>query len=264
MHIIHSSQAATGAPAGEGGEAGGGGNLPNGNPNTSTGDTLHPGLGPAGFKIYSPLAFPFTPNAGAGGGGGGDAASSFSGSSSMGLSRPPEFSAMQLLKVMSRLSQPGTTNLPYFHLCRELGVRAVDGMVKGRVLDLKWTECVYGGPGIGPGGIRDSTAVNPVTRPGPSRVSGGSGPDGPPPAIDAPPIDSEEVMMPVSEAEMGGLGFGSRLQSAYYEDPVGEVLGPKLIPTTPIMRYAMRDVVEEYEDNRSVSEYASLSDVDEY
>jgi len=55
--------------------AGGGGNLPNGNPHTSTGDTLHPGLGPAGFKIYSPLAFPFTPNAG---GGGGDAASSFS------------------------------------------------------------------------------------------------------------------------------------------------------------------------------------------
>ena len=87
--------------------------------------------------------------------------------------------------------------------------------------------------------LRDGTAVNPITRPGPSRVGGCSGPDGPPPAIDAPPIDSEEVMMPVSEAEMGGLGFGSRLQSAYYEDPVGEVLGPKLIPTTPIMQCEM-------------------------
>jgi hypothetical protein len=49
---------------------------------------------------------------------------------------------MQLLKVMSRLSKIDTPYLPYFHLCRELGVRAVDGMVKGRVLDLRWTECV--------------------------------------------------------------------------------------------------------------------------
>ena len=45
---------------------------------------------------------------------------------------------------------------------------------------------------------------------------------------------------------------------------VMEVVGPKLVPTTPIMRYAMRDVVHEYEDDQSVSEYASLSDVDEY
>jgi hypothetical protein len=30
------------------------------------------------------------------------------------------------------------------------------------------------------------------------------------------------------------------------------------------MRFAMHDVVAEYEDDQSISEYASLSDVDEY
>ena len=45
---------------------------------------------------------------------------------------------------------------------------------------------------------------------------------------------------------------------------VMELIGSKLVPTTPIMRYAMRDVVQEYEDDQSISQYASLSDVDEY
>jgi hypothetical protein len=40
------------------------------------------------------------------------------------------------------------------------------------------------------------------------------------------------------------------------------VVGPLLVPTTPIMRYAMREVVQEYEDVGTVSEYASLSDGD--
>jgi acetyl-CoA carboxylase carboxyltransferase component len=48
------------------------------------------------------------------------------------------------------------------------------------------------------------------------------------------------------------------------EDQDDLVVGPKLVPATPIMRYAMREVVQEYEDEQSVSEYASLSDVDEY
>ena len=45
-----------------------------------------------------------------------------------------------------------------------------------------------------------------------------------------------------------------------------EIVGPKVLPTTPIMRYAMREVVEEYydRDNDTVSEYRSLSEVEEY
>jgi hypothetical protein len=46
----------------------------------------------------------------------------------------------------------------------------------------------------------------------------------------------------------------------------GGVVGPKLVPTTPIMRYAMRQVVSEYLDDRTESEYASIVEgsVDEY
>ena len=209
--------------------------------------------------------------------------SSFAGSTSMGLNGPPEFSAMQLLKAMSRLSKIDTPYLPYFHLCRELGVRAVDGMVKGRVLDLRWTESVSAtgfvdAAGVGPttgtgagGHLRDSTLVNQT--PGSSAAGAGASGSGsstaaagtnsdPPPPIDAA---HEEVMMPVSEAEIGHLrrGTHSIATDVYYDDMM-EVVGPKLFPITPIMRYAMRDVVHEYEDNQSVSEYASLSDVDEY
>ena len=41
-------------------------------------------------------------------------------------------------------------------------------------------------------------------------------------------------------------------------------VGPKLLPATPIMRYAMREVVRDYLEEDTVSEYASLSDVNEY
>ena len=190
--------------------------------------------------------------------------------SSMSSSRPPEFSAMQLLKVMSRLAAPETYYLPYFHLCRELGVRAVDGMIKGRVLDLRWTETVTREVGEE---MRVRSAATPtptlipagtasaVTTPLQTRDSGNAGIGiissessnispvlGPP-----PPIDDEEMMVPVNEGMHGDI----------YEE-VMEVVGPKLVPITPIMRFAMRDVVQEYEDDQSISEYASLSDVDEY
>jgi hypothetical protein len=45
------------------------------------------------------------------------------------------------------------------------------------------------------------------------------------------------------------------------DEPEDAVVSPKLVPTTPIMRYAMGEVVQEYKDERSVSEYASFSDL---
>ncbi|KAF8062301.1 hypothetical protein FPV67DRAFT_1783190 [Lyophyllum atratum] len=247
LHIIHSSQSPSAQEAASTTHAA----------NTSNPETLHPGLGPAGFKIYSPLTHPFGPNPGGeSGDGGGDRANAL-----IAGYYTADFSAMQLLKVMSRLAQPETTYLPYFMLCRELGVRAVDGMVKGRLLDLRWTETVaredgreearvrsgisgFAGVGLGVGGLGGGGGSEGIPSYSPPGVVPG--------AVEMLPQASEEGMMPVSEHELD-----------IYEEAL-EVVGPKLVPTTPIMRYAMRDVVQEYEDDQSVSEYASLSDVDEY
>ncbi|PPQ77918.1 hypothetical protein CVT25_015393 [Psilocybe cyanescens] len=247
LHIIHSSQASRngGPPEGEASSS-----APAA-ANASTVDTLHPALGPAGFKIYSPLTHPHGP-------GGSMMSNGENSETSLGLGGPPEFSAMELLKVMSRLARPDTQYLPYFHLCRELGVRAVDGMVKGRVLDLRWTETVTREAADemrarSPAAqvVRDSALATQTMGVGTSaggvvipESAGGTPVDllGPP-----PPIDDEHEMAPV--------------HSDVFEE-VMEVVGPKLMPTTPIMRFAMRDVVQEYEDDQSVSEYASLSDAD--
>ena len=176
---------------------------------------------------------------------------------------------MQLLKVMSRLTQPGTEYIPYFLLCRELGVRAVDGMVKGRLLDLRWTELVtregqQEGTSVR---VRSGVSLAPPPLAGmgvPLSPESGSA-VGPPygarssgTAVD----EIDEVMVPVSGSEHE-FGVGAPPPRDIYEE-VMEIVGPKLVPLTPIMKYAMREVVQEYEDDGSASEYASLSDVDEY
>lgn len=261
LHIIHASQAPTGRTGAEGRNTNTGASQPNGNPNASNPETLHPNLGPASFKIFSQYALghPLIPFGGATSGD----LMPISGSS-MSLDGPPDFSAMQLLKVMSRLSRPDTPYLPYFHLCRELGVRAVDGMVKGRVLDLKWTECVggVGFAGAAARHTRDSTVVN--SRPRTRSINTTQPLGSPLPPVNAPPENEEPDIVPLSDAEMGSLGALHSGTADMYYDEVMEVVGPKLVPMTPIMRYAMRDVVQEYEDDQSVSEYASLSDLDEY
>ncbi|KII91712.1 hypothetical protein PLICRDRAFT_104574 [Plicaturopsis crispa FD-325 SS-3] len=214
LHIIHSSQS-----------------MPPDNPaqprdvNSSTDAIhtgIHPNLGAAGFKIYSPITHPHGPQ-----GDGPD--EDF---------HVPEFSAMQLLKVMSRLAQPDVKQLPYFLLCREMGVRAMDGMVKGRVLDLRWTDAVT---------KEDSDPPTRLRTHHPDHGSSGT-------AVDGAGSDDEEIV-PISDREAYGHDD---------EDDVDDILGPKLVPISPIMRYAMREVVQEYEDVQSLSEYASLSDVDEY
>lgn len=137
---------------------------------------------------------------------------------------------------MNRLTQPDVDYLSYFLLCRELGVRTVDGMIKGRVLDLRWTDPVTNEFIDEPRFFRAREASS-------GTVVEGESEDG--------------DMVPITDRELNQMRGG-----AYGE--MMDVVGPKLVPITPIMRFAMREVVEEYEDQHSVSEYASLSDVDEY
>ncbi|KAH8998050.1 hypothetical protein EDB92DRAFT_1941683 [Lactarius akahatsu] len=168
-----------------------------------------------------------------------------------------DFTALQLLRVMSRLTQPGVRSLPYFMLCREFGVRAVDGMVRGRILDLRW--------------------MDPVTKEGSESQEGVSAPAG----LDQPMPTSRRVSIGIhhvgasssgtaivsDSVEMDGMDgepYTLVEQDLIHAQDEEEIFGPKVLPATPIMRYAMREVVAEYEDTRSVSEYASLSDMEEY
>jgi hypothetical protein len=118
--------------------------------------------------------------------------------------------------------------------------QAYYSLVKGRVLDLRWTELVKASD--------DDGWVNVGIRiPRSARQSG----------MAVGTTEAESSMVPVSE---GGVGMTQEDEDNEDE----EIVGPKLVPITPIVQFAMREVVQEYEDVQSVSEYMSLSDVDEY
>jgi hypothetical protein len=127
-------------------------------------------------------------------------------------------------------------------------------MIKGRVLNLHWTEPLAH-EGESPA-RREAVTPLPTNLAGvgviPSPINIGSGS-----TVGASSEDGDMMMMnPVnmSARELGQID----------EEDEDEVIGPKLMPLTPIMRYAMREVVLEYEDVRTVSDYASFTDVEEY
>lgn len=181
-------------------------------------DSIHPGLGAAG--IQGAFAREYGPT-----------------NRDDGITFTADFNAMQLLKVMSRITQQ--SYIPYFILCRELGIRAVDSMIRSKILDLRWTEPI--------------TSENPDTAPNsPVDVDHQNGRSSDT-AVDA----SDDGMDPVDDRDL------LQDREASYQELMS-IVGPKLVPTTPIMRYAMREVIQEYEEEQSPSEYASLSDVDEY
>lgn len=205
-----------------------------------------------GFRIYSPLNLNTDPH---------QSPSSFT-PAGMGPDTTAEFTAIQLLKVMDRLVQPGTRALSYFHLCREMGARAIDGMVRGRILDLRWTDPVSK-EGWDPRVL--SMRPRESVHPGRATAAGSSGTmvNEVPPATATAELD-EEMMTALTDEEF--LREEQRVYELRAVEEEEEIVGPKLVPTTPIMRFAMREVVQEYyeDDDRTVSEYASLSEVEEY
>lgn len=257
LHIIHSAQAPEHPDPNKPPTAPPEPGAPNGSANPAPGGGG--GGGARGFSIYSPLTGPpRNPHALAHASG----APAEPGYAS-------DFTALQLLRVMSRLTQPGVRALSYFMLCREFGVRAVDGMVKGRILDLRWMDPVTreGGesardyrPGamgasfVG-GGVGGGAAPPPGARERPRSLGVHLGASSSGTAIVAESV--EEDMVAISEQE-------AALRGELFDDGVDEIFGPKVVPATPIMRFAMREVVAEYQDTGSVSEYASLADMDEY
>ncbi|EKM56706.1 uncharacterized protein PHACADRAFT_141576 [Phanerochaete carnosa HHB-10118-sp] len=202
-----------------------------------------------GFRIYSPLTLNVDPH---------QSPSSFT-PAGVGSDSMAEFTAIQLLKVMDRLVQPGTRALSYFHLCREMGARAVDGMVRGRILDLRWTD-----PVSKEGWDPRVLSMRPRESLHPGRVTG-AGSSGT--MVNEVPLAAEvdeEMMTALTDEEF--MREEQRVYELRAVEEEEEIVGPKLVSTTPIMRFAMREVVQEYyeDDDRTVSEYASLSEVEEY
>ncbi|KAF9070138.1 hypothetical protein BDP27DRAFT_1221257 [Rhodocollybia butyracea] len=222
----------------------------------------------SGFRIYSAISNPHGP---------GERPSN----SEAAMVYESDFTAMQLLRVMSRITEHGTTYLPYFALCRELGVQAVDGMVKGKILDLRWTETV-----TQENEPEDASYLNRRPRPLSIEGAGSSGhtvvgnTNHRNPERSAGVVSEEDVMVPVSEQEvfLHGRRRHSRWRNTYEPDvpldaAMGPLLGPKLVPNDAIVKFAMKEVLCEYEeeemadDGATISEYASaasLSDVEEY
>lgn len=254
LHVIHSAQA---PPPGEDQPEQGSQPNHNGHPTSP-----HEGSGPGiqrtashqplstgtGFRIYSPLNLNMDPH---------QSPTTFS-PAGTGSDSAAEFTAIQLLKVMNRFAQPGTRALSYFHLCREMGARAVDGMVRGRILDLRWTDPVSRegwDPRVLSMRVRESLHANRV---------GGAGSSGTMVNDLSEGMDEDELVALSDEEFLREEQRLFELRGGMEEEE--EIIGPKLVPTTPIMRHAMKEVVQEYydEDDRTVSEYASLSEVEEY
>lgn len=249
LHVIHSAQAPTNGIVQEST-----GETTRTTPNRQDGATQQPRLSLApgtetAFRIHSSL--PTHPHV----------STAFSAD---GTPEAPQFhadfTALQLLRVMNRLAQPGARSLSYFMLCREFGHRAVDGMVRGRILDLRWTEPVTR-ESISDGRIstRISTQVRQSVR---DQFAAGSSAT----AVNDPymmGLESDEGgMEPMTDEEV----LRARMLDEQGAEEEEDVVGPKIMPVTPIMRYAMREVVQEYydDDDHTVSEYASLSEVEEY
>lgn len=207
-----------------------------------------------GFSIYSPLTGPpRNPHAAPTGAApdGNDAPSD-----------TPSFTGLQLLHVLARLAEPGVHSLSYFMLCREFGARAIDGMVRGRILDLRWTEPV----------TREDTPERRRTHRQRARRQTGVGAhfDG----LESPTLVDQDFADDIHRdgdtASAAGLDDGASETAdegfVVVARTDADAMGPRILPATPILRYAMAHVVAEYEDTDSVSEYASLSDadIDEY
>ena len=138
-------------------------------PSPTSGDIESPG-----FEIYSPLKA-VSPHA---------APTPFTSSPA---TSGADFTSVDLLKVMSRLVHQENfdevADLPYFPLCREIGARAVDGLVRARLLELRWCATITE--------EGDSSLAVPRRR--------------------------------------------------------SDTIGPVLVPTTPVVRAAMAQVLREYE-----------------
>lgn len=250
LHVIHSAQAAPAQTISEQEARSPRQSQQNGaQPNLNRVNSMGPApvTSGSGFRIYSPLNGDLHTNPMA-----------FSPTEPESSDSGAEYSATQLLRVMNRFIQPGTRALSYFILCREMGARAIDAMVRGKILDIRWTDTISRegyDPRVMSMRIRESM-------PAVQRQANSSGTV----VNDADilnELSEDDDMFALTEEEI--MRMSQQQWEILGAEDEEQIVGPKLVPVTPIMRYAMRKVVDEYrDDDRTVSEYESLAEVEEY
>ncbi|KAK7683758.1 hypothetical protein QCA50_013134 [Cerrena zonata] len=250
LHVIHSAQAVPAQTISEQEARSPRQSQQNGaQPNLNRVNSMGPApvTSGSGFRIYSPLNGDLHTNPMA-----------FSPTEPESSDSGAEYSATQLLRVMNRFIQPGTRALSYFILCREMGARAIDAMVRGKILDIRWTDTISRegyDPRVMSMRIRESM-------PAVQRQANSSGTV----VNDADilnELSEDDDMFALTEEEI--MRMSQQQWEILGAEDEEQIVGPKLVPVTPIMRYAMRKVVDEYrDDDRTVSEYESLAEVEEY
>ena len=230
----------------------------NDEPEEDTRSTLRGSIGPGSItsrnpasrrlKVYTPTpASPFpVPSTGVGSGLCPGIGSGNDLSSMIGDEPAPPFTATQLLAVLRALTtreatvanfsttevdetlkdfahSPADTGVAYFPLCRAMGVRAVDGMVRAGVVEIRWSNAIGSESTDGRKWQHDHVRV-------PDSV-----------------LDHEGGSTMLGKQKFARPGVGRREDAALSGSG-----GPRLVPVSPVMRYAMREVVKEWEGERNV------------
>ncbi|EJD01993.1 uncharacterized protein FOMMEDRAFT_109071 [Fomitiporia mediterranea MF3/22] len=183
-------------------------------------------------------------------------------------------------------AEGGGASLRYFALCREMGIKTVDDMIRARILELRWAEPVTQEGSPLPHSLHVDSSAIPPGEPSSTLLAGSSSmtfhPSNPPhhvtapvhmsPPPPSPPLfyspdqpDSQEqdhvrIASPSPSHNLLHAQYRSRARSYVWgkqredhmdvesKDGVGlaDGLGPTLHPTTPIVAYAMRAVLDEY------------------
>jgi hypothetical protein len=226
--------------------------------------------------------------------------------------QPPTYTTLQLLELIHRVSSsvpPATPSLAtssssgrakqyataglgsrlwpppvkYFALAREWGIRAVDGLVKTGIVELRWGPCVKPSRRAGSGcrrdrcrgGGRESGVMRMRSK---SNVNvGETGQEGLHPLAFArseealalegviEPLSDEDAAVVVDRKDFGNEDEVEGDPDAELHSPwlnLGPDPGPTLLPVSPLTAHAMRVVLAEYEYEDMLAEHENDHDHD--
>ncbi|KAH8829122.1 hypothetical protein DL96DRAFT_1708279 [Flagelloscypha sp. PMI_526] len=134
------------------------------------------------------------------------------------------------LTILDRVLHEQT--IPYYSLSREFGLKCVTGLIQAGVIYVHWTSPII--------------EVEPLESGNPGRV-----------------LSNESGMIPLTPTELKELRRNGSISQRKGAGRPNDV--PCIVPASSIALLAVRELLQEYDDEGSISEYASLpGDTSEY